>query len=160
MTGYAQKRGGQGRVELGDGYWVEVKPLNLIGVQEVRRLLYGDIEAKEGVQQIRISQMDVANAMRRALVEGIKGWNLDDFEGAKLFVTFETVADLAVDDQRAILKKILGSITEFNAVFGLNETATVVTGVATPPTVPEAPPLDSEAFPEGSPPTSPAILTA
>lgn len=156
--GYAQRRGGQGRIELGDGYWVDVKPLDLIAIQEVRRLLYGDIEAKEGTQTIRIAQMDVATAMRRALVDGIKAWNLDDEAEQRLFVTFETVAVLGAEDQRQALRKILAGTTEFDAVFGLNMTATVTAEGEAAPASDEAPPLDTEAFPEGS--ARPSLVTA
>ncbi len=149
--GYAQKKGRGSRVKFGDEYWADVRPLNAVGKQEAQRILYGDIEAKEGPQIISVGKLDTAKASLSILTRGIVDWNVDGPDGMVLPITEETVDILNTADQEAALVAILASDPEFLSVFRLSVTATAM---AEPPTAPLAP----EVFPEGSQPSSPETM--
>jgi len=154
--GYAAKRAQRERVQLADGYWALVQKLNLAGKQAARRVLYGQVQLQEGVQRIGLGELALAEATRRLLADNILDWNLDGEPIAEgepapiLDITYETVNGLDMADQETILRAILAGDTELMGLLTMGVAA------KTAPEAADAPaPLDSTAFPVGSPGSSP-----
>ena len=110
--GYHSRIFGLRKVELEDGYWVEVAPLTKAEDDECRRvLLGGDLEGQPGdVTSIR-TRFHQREYTDQLLLFAIKRWNLDDDGGGLLPIDREQVQGLADRHSTTILAVVRGITT-------------------------------------------------
>jgi hypothetical protein len=110
--GYRSKIFGVRKVDLEDGYWVEVAPLTKAEDDECRRvLLGGDLEGQPGdvtTLRARFHQREYTDQL---LLFAIKRWNLDDDGGELLPIDCEHVQGLADRHSARILTIVRGITT-------------------------------------------------
>ena len=107
--GYKAKRFGVRKVDLDQGYWVEVAPLTKAEDDECQRvLLGGELEGPLGDVQAMRARLHQKEYTDQILCFAIKRWNLDGEDGAVLPVTLETVQGLADADSTKILAAVRG----------------------------------------------------
>lgn len=102
--GYKSKRFGVTKVELGDGYWVELRPISK-----------GEAEAYQSPAADEHARSDAGEEM---LVQMIARWNLDDEAGAMLDITRAAVRDLSLQDYGTLtgaIAKVLNPLAEADA---------------------------------------------
>ena len=106
---YRSKVFGVRKVELEQGYWVEVTPLTKAEDDECRRvLLGGELEGRPGDVagiRARFHQREYTDQM---LLFAIKRWNLDGEGGDVLPVALEQVQGLADGHSAKILAVVRG----------------------------------------------------
>lgn len=107
--GYHRAVFGVRKVELEQGYWVEVTPLTKAEDDECRRvLLGGELEGQPGdVASIR-ARFHQREYSDQLLLFAIKRWNLDDDAGNVLPIVLDQIQGLADGHSARILAVIRG----------------------------------------------------
>jgi hypothetical protein len=108
LPGFLSEYEGTERVELGGGYWVDIKRcLSRAEYQRVQDLL-GAGKQTINMSGTRLMQMDVGGSQEEMLFQSITDWNLDDENGVKWPLSPEK-------DKRANIRRMPASA--FNDVF-------------------------------------------
>lgn len=92
------------RIDLGDGFWVDIK----------KRMSYGDQQRLVAhyikMSDLKTPDIDLAGGNIVLLVINIKGWNLVNGDGKEVGITPEAIESLDPD----IANKIAGEINDRN----------------------------------------------
>jgi hypothetical protein len=115
LPGFLSEYEGTERVELGGGYWVEIKKcLSRTEYQKVQDLLGGGRQTVN-MSGTRLMQMDVGASQEEMLFQSVTDWNLDDEAGVKWPLAPEK-------DKRANIRRLPASafLTVFQACDELN----------------------------------------
>ena len=86
--GYKTKRFGATKVELGDGYWAEI-----------RHLSYGETQSFQSAFR---DDAERSAAGEESLVRMIVRWNLDDDDGGILPISRESMRELTLADYSSL----------------------------------------------------------
>lgn len=109
MVSYRSVVFGLRKVELGQGYWVEVTPLTKAEDDECRRvLLGGELEGTPGDATSIRARFHQREYTDQLLLFAIKRWNLDDETGGVLTISLEHVQGLADTHSAKVLATVRG----------------------------------------------------
>lgn len=109
--GYKTKRYQTTRVDLPDGYWVDVAPLTKAEDDECQQALLGGLletAVTGGTSDIR-AKLHQREYTDQLLLRAIKAWNIDGDDGAIISITLDAIQGLAGKDSDTILAVVRGT---------------------------------------------------